>query len=117
MNDFEKTFEELGLDRSLVALIMNVNRSSLIKWFSEQQGTTPYQKPSASTITLIKLLQFLKERDEKLFAEFAVLQDFQVPPEIYLKDPEYWKGYVWTKHKVKPVLLEYLEGLEKKGKI
>ncbi|MDK9585883.1 hypothetical protein [Lelliottia wanjuensis] len=109
MDDFNKIFNELNIDRALLALIMGVNRSTLIKWIDDGEArTTPTQQPSAAAFTLIKLLQFLKQRDPELFAEFMVIQDWKAPSETYLDNPEFWQAWKWSKHKLNKNVLQYL---------
>ncbi|WP_407732510.1 hypothetical protein ACJJVG_08785 [Pseudocitrobacter faecalis] len=109
MNEFNKIYNDLGLDRAVLSILMGVNRSTLIKWIDDQDGrTTPLQQPSAAAFTLIKVLQFMKHRNPEMFAEFMVLQDFNVPGEVYLNNPEYWRGWEWAQHKLNKGVQQYL---------
>lgn len=60
-------------------------------------------------MSLIMLLQLIQKRNPDLLAEWLTLSDFTIPPEVYLDQPDYWKGWVYTQHKVNKNVLEYLK--------
>lgn len=102
MNEFAKIFKEMGLERSLLPILMGANRSTVHKYLD---GSV---KVPASAVTLIQLLQFIQKRDPELFKEWLVLSDFTIPPEVYLTQPDYWEGWRFTQHKVNGKVLQYL---------
>ncbi|MCW2474713.1 MULTISPECIES: hypothetical protein [unclassified Symbiopectobacterium] len=109
MNDFEEIFNEMGIDRALLPILFRSNRSTVHKYLSGE-SLAP-----ASAMSLILLLQLLQKRSPELFAEWLTLSDFTIPPEIYLNQPDYWKGWKFTEHKVNKAVLQYLkDNVEKK---
>ncbi len=94
MNEFEKIFNEMNLDRALLPILFRSNRSTVWKYLSGD-STAP-----ASAMSLIMLLQLIQKRNPDLLAEWLTLSDFTIPPEVYLDQPDYWKGWVYTQHKV-----------------
>ena len=103
MNEFEKIFNEMNLDRALLPILFRSNRSTVWKYLSGD-STAP-----ASAMSLIMLLQLIQKRNPDLLAEWLTLSDFTIPPEVYLDQPDYWKGWVYTQHKVNKNVLEYLK--------
>lgn len=103
MNEFAKIFNEMGLEKSLLPILMRANRSTVWKYL-EGSVAVP-----ASAMTLIMLLQFMQKRDPELFKEWMVLSDFTIPPEVYLNQPDYWRGWVHTRPKVNAKVLAYLD--------
>ncbi|AGB79262.1 MULTISPECIES: hypothetical protein [Pseudocitrobacter] len=103
MNDFAKIFEEMGLDKAILPILFRANRSTIHKYLDGSVNVP------ASAMSLIMLLQLVQKRNPELFAEWMVLSDFTIPPEVYLEQPEYWKGYKFTEHKVNKNVLEYLK--------
>lgn len=103
MNEFEKIFNEMNLDRALLPILFRSNRSTVWKYLSGD-STAP-----ASAMSLIMLLQLIQKRNPDLLAEWLTLFDFTIPPEVYLDQPDYWKGWVYTQHKVNKNVLEYLK--------
>ena len=103
MNEFEKIFNEMNLDRALLPILFRWNRSTVWKYLSGD-STAP-----ASAMSLIMLLQLIQKRNPDLLAEWLTLSDFTIPPEVYLDQPDYWKGWVYTQHKVNKNVLEYLK--------
>lgn len=100
MNEFEKIFNEMNLDRALLPILFRSNRSTVWKYLSGD-STAP-----ASAMSLIMLLQLIQKRNPDLLAEWLTLSDFTIPPEVYLDQPDYWKGWVYTQHKVNKNVLE-----------
>ena len=90
MNEFEKIFNEMNLDRALLPILFRSNRSTVWKYLSGD-STAP-----ASAMSLIMLLQLIQKRNPDLLAEWLTLSDFTIPPEVYLDQPDYWKGWVYT---------------------
>ena len=103
MNDFEKVFNEMGIDRALLPILFRSNRSTIHKYLSGESSAP------ASAMSLIMLLQLIQKRNPELFAEWLTLSDFTIPPEIYLDQPDYWKGWKFTPHKVNKAVLQYLK--------
>lgn len=103
MNDFEKIFEQMGIDRALLPILFRSNRSTIHKYLSGDSSAP------ASAMSLIMLLQLLQKRAPDVFAEWLTLSDFTLPPEVYLDSPDYWKGWKYTQHKVNKNVLEYLK--------
>ena len=95
MNEFEKIFNEMNLDRALLPILFRSNRSTVWKYLSGD-STAP-----ASAMSLIMLLQLIQKRNPDLLAEWLTLSDFTIPPEVYLDQPDYWK--------VNKNVLEYLK--------
>jgi hypothetical protein len=103
VNDFVRIFEEMGIDRSILPILMRANRSTIHKYL-EGAVNVP-----ATAQTLLMLLQLIQKRDHELFKEWMVLSDFTIPPEVYLEQPDYWKGWKFTEHKVNNRVLQYLK--------
>jgi len=103
MNEFAKIFEEMGIDRSLLPILMRANRSTIHKYL-EGTVTVP-----ASAMTLIMFLQFIQKREPILFAEWLTLSDFTIPPSVYLENPDYWRGWKYSEGKVNQRVLECLK--------
>ena len=78
MNEFEKIFNEMNLDRALLPILFRSNRSTVWKYLSGD-STAP-----ASAMSLIMLLQLIQKRNPDLLAEWLTLSDFTIPPEVYL---------------------------------
>ncbi len=77
MNEFEKIFNEMNLDRALLPILFRSNRSTVWKYLSGD-STAP-----ASAMSLIMLLQLIQKRNPDLLAEWLTLSDFTIPPEVY----------------------------------
>lgn len=103
MNDFEKIFAEMGIDRALLPILFRSNRSTIHKYLSGESAAP------ASAMSLILLLQLLQKRAPEVLEEWAVISDFQVPPEVYLAQPDYYKGWSWAQHKLHPKVLQFMK--------
>lgn len=103
MNDFEKIFSEMGIDRALLPVLFKANRSTIHKYLTGEVAVP------ASAMSMIQLLQLVQKRSPELFEEWAVISDFNVPSDIYLNDENYWKGWTWAQHKLHPKVLQYLK--------
>lgn len=86
MNEFEKIFNEMNLDRALLPILFRSNRSTVWKYLSGD-STAP-----ASAMSLIMLLQLIQKRNPDLLAEWLTLSDFTIPPEVYPISPITGKG-------------------------
>ena len=91
MNEFEKIFNEMNLDRALLPILFRSNRSTVWKYLSGD-STAP-----ASAMSLIMLLQLIQKRNPDLLAEWLTLSDFTIPPEVYLDQPDHPCGHRLTR--------------------
>jgi len=99
MNEFEKIFNDLGIDKGLLPILFRSNRSVIHKYLSGE-STAP-----ASALSLLLLIELIEKRNPELLDEWAVLS---VPREVYLEQPDYYKGWTWATHKLHPKVLEFL---------
>lgn len=102
-NEFKDAFEVLGVEESLLPVLMNANRSTVHKYLRGQVAVP------ASALAFVRLLGFMKTRDMELFREWMVLCEMSTKPEHYLPHPELWKIYKDSFEKMRPSVRHFLD--------
>lgn len=104
-NEFQRVVDAMGIDVSVLPVLLGMNRSTVHKYLSGVFSDVP-----AASISLIRLIHLINERSPELLREWMVLQEFSIAGEHYLKNPELYRALLDSHGKMSPSVRKFLEG-------